>query len=177
MNEQQPQVQVVDAPAERPPLAYGRSQLAALVIVQTGNVASIPPQVFASVTLASDPNSIVALVGPESDLGSVQDAVVFSQAYAMRNALRDVLAKMTCASDEAYAVRDAAQAVLDAATPQFLEAKGMKAATAEERLAEAREGYDPTQNPDTTGITSDTAMSIDATGDVGGIASDKPAVH
>lgn len=141
------QATAVEAPAERGPMVYGRAQLAALALVEGGIVASIPPQVFACVRQAGEGGGIVALVGPETDISSVQDAVLFSQAYALRRALRDLVDGVTPDRIEA------AKAVLDAADPQFLAVEGVK--TAEQKLAEATAGMDPSLTPSTAGIVND----------------------
>jgi hypothetical protein len=155
-------IEPVAAPTERGALVYGRAQVAALVIVEGGNVASIPPQVFASVREAGEGGGIVALVGPETDLSSVQDAVLFSQAYALRAALTRLVAAIendeTTPTEEVAAVKNAKE-VLEASTPQFMRLE-REHGSAEERLAAARAGYDPAQNPPTAGILSEHARTV-----------------
>lgn len=148
----------VDAPPDRPAMAYGALQVAALVIVTADKeITSVPPHTAAAVVLQDNPSAVVSVVGPITDLASVQDAVVFAQAYALRAALRKLVEKardmvdgeVSERYDDLRAAVEEAQKTLDRATPQFA---SMKPPSAEQRLAAAREGYDASQNPDTTGI-------------------------
>lgn len=168
----------VSPPPPRPEMVYGRVQVAALCIVGNGEVASVPPHVSAGVVAKDNPGQIIALCGPESDLGAVQDAVVFSRAYHLRDALRALL---TAAKDVPGATRNHtfnlavshAQAELDAADPQFME---MRKPSAEERLGEAREGFDPALTPPTTGILANDTVVVDGVADAGA-AVITPAIH
>lgn len=93
---------------------------------------------------------MLAICGPDTDLSSVQDAVVFSQAYRLRAALEKLLRALEGGDrfDIALAENEA-QKTLDAASPVF---GAMKQPSAEQQLSEARKDYDPAQNPDTSSI-------------------------
>lgn len=150
----------VEAPPDRPPLTTSIVQLAAAVIVQKTGITSVPPHLASCVVLKDDPSQIVAIVGPQSDLASVQDAVVFSQAYSLRRTLRGLIAEIK-AADEAGVHAKAlteAQAALDLAEPVFMSAKKP---SAEEQLAAARKDYDPTLNPSTAGILSVEGVAVE----------------
>lgn len=156
----------VDAPPDRPALATAVVQLAAAVIVQKTGVVSVPPHLAACVVLKDDPSQIVAIVGPQGDLASVQDSVVFSQAYALRTALRDLIGAITpigLATSELEAI-EKAKAALDAATPQFMRAERP---SAEQQLADARKDYDPTLNPSTAGILSVEGVAVEGQDEAG----------
>lgn len=145
----QPTIEPVDAPPI-PELAYGVTQIAAMVIVQDGQVASVPPHRAAVVTRKGAAHDVLAICGPDTDLSSVQDAVVFSQAYRLRAALEKLLRALEGEDrlDIALAENEA-QKALDAASPVF---GAMKQPSAEQQLSEARKDYDPAQNPDTSSI-------------------------
>lgn len=157
MNQQAPaNLAPVDAPPDRPALSTAVVQLAAAVIVQKDGVTSVPPHLAACVVLKDDPSQIVAIVGPQGDLASVQDAVIFSQAYRLRAALRGLLAAWETHA-EGPALEEA-RASLDAADPVFM---SLKKPSAEEQLAEARKDYDPTLNPSTAGILSVEGVAVE----------------
>lgn len=185
-----------DAPPARGKLGYQRLQIASIVLVQNGAVSVIPPHVAAAVVVDEDHTKIVALCGPESDLSAVQDAVVFGQAYALRDALRqlvnecDMLLQLAAMSDGAcygtvatHEVRrlledkaKAALAVLEASDPMFLE---LKPKSAEEQLAEARQGYDASLNGDTSQVATNPEAALaanEAQATHTGTA-DSPSVH
>lgn len=152
----------VDAPPDRPPLATAVVQLAAAVIVQKNGITSVPPHLAACVVLKDDPSQIVAIVGPQGDLASVQDSVVFSQAYALRAALRELVKQVRDMEQPLTAsvlgAMENAEAALDAATPQFM---SMQRPSAEQQLADARKDYDPTLNPSTAGILSVEGVAVE----------------
>lgn len=176
--------QQVEAPPDRPALATAVVQLAAAVIVQKDGITSVPPHLASCVVLKDDPAQIVAIVGPQSDLASVQDAVVFSQAYPLRAALRELVRRASNVLQTAQAADDSnygtvstntlrdelasaalvAQAALDAADPQFMRAERP---SAEQQLTDARRGYDPALNPSTTGILSVEGVAVEGEDEAG----------
>jgi hypothetical protein len=152
MNQKSPNVSAVEAPPEPPTLTYAAVKVVALVTVQQNahgqeEVSTQPPHLAAAVVVKDQPGAIVAFCGPASELGCVQDAVVLSQAYALRTALRNLLTAVKPYADAADC--QAAQAALDVADPDFMRVDKV---SAEDQLAAAREGYDPAQNPGTAEI-------------------------
>jgi hypothetical protein len=152
MNQKSPNVSAVEAPPEPPALAYATVKVVALVTVQQNDagqeeISTQPPHLAAAVVVKDQPGAIVAFCGPASELGCVQDAVVLSQAYALRTALRNLLTAVKPYADAAACT--AAQAALDLAEPQYAQ---VSKPSAEDQLAAAREAYDPSQNPGTAEI-------------------------
>lgn len=160
MKDQTPTPTAVATLGEPPALAYATVKVISIVTVQQNaqgqeEISAQPPHLAAAVVVKDQPGAIVAFCGPASELGCVQDAVVLSQAYALRKALLGLVKPVIAIGDLASqnpALVDAlkaAQEVLDAADPQFMR---LDKPSAEEQLAEARKDYDPELNASTADI-------------------------